>query len=189
VKLGIVKRSMPTIGLKSPIESTLPAGTAPAGDSWEEALPHLAHGGDSIPKIRLRNLFYFGAMGGLVCRATRWESEGATLPAALNMHRCHSHIFVPLLSALGVPVHHGLISAHLCRLCRSRCEGCDGAEIFAVCSHHQVGTSWLSPRHHREIKDFHLRARHGGGRSENGLACHLRRRLWRRLTHKRYPND
>ena len=62
-------------------------------------------------------------------------------------------------------MHHGLISAHLCRLCRSRCEGCDGAEIFAVCPHHQVGTSWLSPRHSIEIKDFHLRARHGGGRS------------------------
>ena len=35
-------------------------------------------------------------------------------------------------------MHHGLISAHLCRLCRSRCEGCDGAEIFAVCPHHQA---------------------------------------------------
>ena len=128
-------------------------------------------------------------MGGLVCRETRWESEGETLSAALNMHRCHSHIFVPLLSALGVPVHHGLILAHLCRLCRSRCEGCDGAEIFAVCPHHQVGTSWLSPRHSIEIKDFHLRARHGGGRSRNDLAYRLRCRLRRRLSRIRCLND
>ena len=111
------------------------------------------------------------------------------MSAALNMHRCHSHIFVSLLSALGVPVHHGLISAHLCRLCRSRCEGGDEADICAVISHHQVGTSWLSPRHSIEIKDFHLRARHGGGRSRNDLAYRLRCRLRRRLSLVRCPND
>ena len=142
-----------------------------------------------LGKTPRQNLFHFGAMGGLVCRATGYESEGASLPAALSRHRCHSHIFVSLLSALGMSAYRVLISAHLCRLCRSRCEGSDEAGICAVNCHHQVGTSWLSPRHHREIKDFHLRARHGGGRSENGLACRLRRRLWRRLTHKRSPND
>ena len=42
VKLDIVKRAMPTTGLKSLIESTLPAGVAPADDSWEMALPRLA---------------------------------------------------------------------------------------------------------------------------------------------------
>ena len=120
-------------------------------------------------------------MGGLVCRATRWESEGKTLSAALNRHHCHSHIFVSLLSALGMSAYCVLISAHLCRLCRSRCEGGDEAEIFAVSPHHQVGTSWLSPRHSMKLKEFHLRVRHGGGRSRNGLACRLRRRLWRLL--------
>ena len=42
VKLDIVKRAMPTTGLKSLIESTLPAGVPPADDSWETALPRLA---------------------------------------------------------------------------------------------------------------------------------------------------
>ena len=42
VKLDIVKRALPTIGLKSLLESTLPAGTAPADDKWEDALPRLA---------------------------------------------------------------------------------------------------------------------------------------------------
>ena len=42
VKLDIVKQAMPTTGLKSLIESTLPAGVPPAGDSWEMALPRLA---------------------------------------------------------------------------------------------------------------------------------------------------
>ena len=42
MKLDIVKRAMPTTGLKSLIESTLPAGVAPADDSWEMALPRLA---------------------------------------------------------------------------------------------------------------------------------------------------
>ena len=42
VKLDVVKRALPTVGLKSLLESTLPTGTAPADDSWEEALPRLA---------------------------------------------------------------------------------------------------------------------------------------------------
>ena len=42
VKLNVVKRALPTAGLKSLMESTLPPGTAPADDSWEQALPRLA---------------------------------------------------------------------------------------------------------------------------------------------------
>ena len=42
VKLDIVKRAMPTTGLKSPIESTLPTGVPPADDSLKMALPRLA---------------------------------------------------------------------------------------------------------------------------------------------------
>ena len=42
VKLDVVKRALPTVGLKSLMESTLPPGTAPADDSWEQALPRLA---------------------------------------------------------------------------------------------------------------------------------------------------
>ena len=42
VKLDIVKRALPTTGLKSLIESTLPTGVSPADDSWETALPRLA---------------------------------------------------------------------------------------------------------------------------------------------------
>ena len=42
VKLNVVKRALPTAGLKSILESTLPPGTAPADDSWEQALPRLA---------------------------------------------------------------------------------------------------------------------------------------------------
>ena len=42
VKLDIVKRALPTIGLKSLLESTLLAGAAPADDKWEDALPRLA---------------------------------------------------------------------------------------------------------------------------------------------------
>ena len=33
VKLDVVKRALPTVGLKSLLESTLPTGTAPADDS------------------------------------------------------------------------------------------------------------------------------------------------------------
>ena len=42
VKLNVVKRALPTAGLKSLMESTLPPGTAPADDAWEQALPRLA---------------------------------------------------------------------------------------------------------------------------------------------------
>ena len=127
----------------------------------------------------------------------RWEgwSAGRLLLTAVRaafgmVNRCLCRYFLPLVTFLCEPAGLLLVAcAYWWWACRSRYEDSEEAGICDVISHHQVGTSWLSPRHNLEIKDFHLRARHGGGRSENGLACRLRRRLWRRLAHKRYPND